>query len=157
MPRGADRLSRAVALTVLLGLSVGSLGVSSAAAKPAASAFKNSDRGGVPAAVRSPRNARLMVASSLHGWFNPSQDWYYTGPLAPKVGCKKAGTRRFQCKFTFMPGNTIYRGKAFVWKVRKRGHGEEAHLRARVVARGTSLRLPPAKRFVRRKVATLKL
>jgi hypothetical protein len=94
-------------------------------------------------------NAREMAASALDKWFNP--EFMRIAASSPSVdswsavrGCKRRG-RSFRCRFHYMPGNTVYKGRLTVSRIRVRG----VFFVGRVTAKGYWLRLPPRHHFRR--------
>jgi hypothetical protein len=121
----------AIAIYLMLGLGIGA-GTADARAKPTVG------------------NAREMAAAALDRWFNPTSQRLAT-TSAPSVdswtavrGCRRHG-RSFRCHFNYMPGNTQYKGRLTVGRLRTQG----VHFVGRVTAKGYWLRLPPKHHFRR--------
>lgn len=64
-------------------------------------------------------------------------------PQFGKITCSRTGRRAFRCRFRYMPGNTIYRGRGTL----RLALVDTNILKAAYDLRGESERLPPAKRF----------
>jgi hypothetical protein len=88
----------------------------------------------------------------LAQWFNPDLSVRDTRPL-DALHCVATTRRAFKCPFEYMPGNTYYKGNLTVSHMHLELYPDypDIHIvRARVVAHGKSVRLPPPHPFVRR-------